>query len=100
MTTPQQEFLAHRRGQEAQTVANTRDPNNPLGSLLTVELNTTELCNRKCVFCPRVDPGVYPNRSLHLSVQLGKARHRTPKFIIESDASIVAPLIFGWLLEW
>ena len=26
---------------------------NPLNSILTVELNTTELCNRTCVFCPR-----------------------------------------------
>ena len=23
-----------------------------------------------------------------------------PKFIIESDATIVAPLVFGWLLDW
>jgi radical SAM protein with 4Fe4S-binding SPASM domain len=69
MTTPQEEFLAHRCGQEARTIANTSDPDNPLRSLLTVELNTTELCNRKCVFCPRVNPEVYPNRSLHLSAE-------------------------------
>ena len=25
---------------------------------------------------------------------------KTPKFIIESDASIVAPLLFGWVLGW
>ncbi|MFG0304949.1 MAG: deoxyhypusine synthase family protein [Phycisphaerales bacterium JB040] len=24
----------------------------------------------------------------------------TPRFIIESDATIVAPLVFGWLLDW
>ena len=26
-----------------------------------VELNVNELCNRTCVFCPRVDPKIYPN---------------------------------------
>jgi radical SAM protein with 4Fe4S-binding SPASM domain len=34
--------------------------------LTTVELNVTELCNRKCVFCPRHDPAVYPNKKLHM----------------------------------
>ena len=24
----------------------------------------------------------------------------TPKFIVESDATIVAPLIFAWILGW
>jgi deoxyhypusine synthase len=24
----------------------------------------------------------------------------TPKFIVESDATIVAPLIFAWVLGW
>ena len=42
---------------------------NPLNSILTVELNTTELCNRTCVFCPRHDPKVYPNRNLNMSVE-------------------------------
>jgi radical SAM protein with 4Fe4S-binding SPASM domain len=69
MSTPQQEFLAHRRRQQAQTVAATTDHDNPLRSLLTVELNTTELCNRDCVFCPRSDPEVYPNRNLRLSLE-------------------------------
>jgi len=27
-----------------------------------VELNVTEICNRRCWFCPRHDPEVYPNR--------------------------------------
>jgi len=38
----------------------------PMPSL--IELNLTELCNRKCVFCPRVD--VYPNQPLHMSLDL------------------------------
>lgn len=36
----------------------------PLFSLL--ELSLTELCNRKCVFCPRVDDAFYPNQNLHM----------------------------------
>jgi len=40
----------------------------PLFSWL--ELNVTELCNRKCVFCPRHDPSFYPNQKLHLPIQL------------------------------
>jgi MoaA/NifB/PqqE/SkfB family radical SAM enzyme len=32
-----------------------------------VDLNLTELCNRKCVFCPRVDPDLYPNQNLNMS---------------------------------
>lgn len=32
-----------------------------------IDLNPTELCNRKCVFCPRVDGDIYPNQPLHLS---------------------------------
>jgi radical SAM protein with 4Fe4S-binding SPASM domain len=35
-----------------------------------IEFNTSELCNRTCEFCPRVDPEVYPNRKLYLSVEL------------------------------
>lgn len=35
-----------------------------------IDLNLTELCNRKCVFCPRVNPEVYPNQPLHMSVRL------------------------------
>jgi len=40
----------------------------PLWSWL--ELSITELCNRKCVFCPRVDDAFYPNQNLHMSWQL------------------------------
>ena len=61
-------FLQHRREQEAahhKRLSNERF--NPLNSILTVEVNTTELCNRNCVFCPRHDPKVFPNRNLHMS---------------------------------
>jgi radical SAM protein with 4Fe4S-binding SPASM domain len=40
----------------------------PLFSL--VELNLTGLCNRTCVFCPRADDAVYPNRHEHIAVEL------------------------------
>jgi radical SAM protein with 4Fe4S-binding SPASM domain len=33
-----------------------------------IDLNLTELCNRKCVFCPRVDPDAYPNQPLHMNL--------------------------------
>lgn len=40
--------------------------------LATVELNPTELCNRTCSFCPRVDPAVYPNRTQHMDPALAQ----------------------------
>ena len=40
--------------------------------------------------------GAVPNEK----ITWGKLAIDTPKFIIESDASIVAPLIFGYILEW
>jgi len=40
--------------------------------------------------------GAVPNEK----ITWGKLRAETPKYIIESDATIVAPLIFAWLLGW
>jgi MoaA/NifB/PqqE/SkfB family radical SAM enzyme len=31
-----------------------------------VELNVTELCTRKCSFCPRYDSKIYPNQNKHM----------------------------------
>lgn len=42
--------------------------NKPLFSW--IDINLTELCNRKCIFCPRVDEAKYPNQSLHMSEKL------------------------------
>ena len=70
----QYSFLAHRREQEA--AHHNRLSNeelNPVNSILTVEVNTTELCNRTCVFCPRHDPEVFGNRNLHMTPK-GAAR--------------------------
>jgi deoxyhypusine synthase len=30
----------------------------------------------------------------------GKLDVHTPKYVIESDATIVAPLLFAWVLGW
>lgn len=38
-------------------------------SLQRIEINCVELCNRACVFCPRSDSSVYPNRNLHMDVE-------------------------------
>ena len=40
--------------------------------------------------------GAVPNEK----ITWGKLMPGTPSFVIESDATIVAPLIFGWLLGW
>lgn len=40
--------------------------------------------------------GAVPNEK----ITWGKLAKDTPKFIIESDASIVAPLMFGYILNW
>lgn len=40
--------------------------------------------------------GAVPNEK----ITWGKLDADTPKFIVESDATIVAPLIFAWLLDW
>lgn len=65
--TPEEEFLAYRRSQEASVVAAIGDRRDLMASMLSIELNTTELCNRTCVFCPRVNPEIYPNRNLNMT---------------------------------
>ena len=40
--------------------------------------------------------GAVPNEK----ITWGKLDINTPKFIIESDATIVCPLIFAWILGW
>lgn len=41
---------------------------NTLKGLTTVELCITEMCTRKCGFCPRSDETVYKNNPFHMSV--------------------------------
>jgi radical SAM protein with 4Fe4S-binding SPASM domain len=35
-----------------------------------IDISITELCNRLCEFCPRIDVDLYPNQNLHLAVDL------------------------------
>ena len=37
-----------------------------------IELNINEICNRVCPFCPRVDPEVYPNQNIHMSIDIAE----------------------------
>ncbi len=37
-----------------------------------IDLNPTELCNRRCVFCPRKDDTFYPNQNLHVDLALAR----------------------------
>ena len=43
------------------------DDDDILKTITTVDINTIDLCNRACVFCPRHDPSVYPNRDLQMT---------------------------------
>ena len=66
----QHDFLEHRREQEKKHWSkqnNNEMKYQELSSILTVEVNTTELCNRTCSFCPRADPKVFGNRNLHMT---------------------------------
>ena len=68
----QKEFLEKRKNQEREHFARSALKNREeqiFSSLVVVEINLTELCNRKCVFCPRVDPKVFPNRNLHTELK-------------------------------
>lgn len=40
-----------------------------------IDINVTERCNRKCIFCPRVNEAEYPNQSLHISLEICKKLH-------------------------
>ncbi|MDP6781860.1 MAG: SPASM domain-containing protein [Alphaproteobacteria bacterium] len=72
MLEDRESFMTHRRAQEKSHLSHFDSIRDALTSLLAVEMNITELCNRVCSFCPRVDPEVYPNRNL--SMELGISR--------------------------
>ena len=40
-----------------------------LKTISSVDITTIDLCNRSCVFCPRHDPKVYPNRNLRMTAE-------------------------------
>lgn len=47
-----------------------------------IEFNLSGLCNRVCVFCPRVDPAIFPNINEHLPLELYE---KTMKELAEVD---------------
>ena len=61
------EFLDHRLQLEKRHLRKIADSTDPVDAILTVEINTTELCNKKCVFCPRVDEEIYPNQNINMT---------------------------------
>ena len=46
---------------------NQSDVKIPLNALRSISINPTEMCNRKCHFCPRTDPKIYRNQRVHIS---------------------------------
>ena len=64
MLESKEAFLDYRKAQEVKLkeMVSTQ----PLVGVLTVEVNITDLCNRRCSFCPRVNPTLYPNRNVFI----------------------------------
>jgi len=65
-------FMKHRKAQEKTHLSHFGAKRDAVASLLAVEINITELCNRLCDFCPRVDPEVYPNRNLSMELDTSR----------------------------
>ncbi len=65
-------FMKHRKDQEKEHLSHFDAMRDALTSLLAVEMNITELCNRVCSFCPRADPEVYPNRNLSMELDTSR----------------------------
>lgn len=61
-------FIERRQNFEKEYFEKLKD-DDVIKSITVVDVNTTELCNRTCVFCPRHDPAVFPNRNLRMTVQ-------------------------------
>lgn len=68
MKTPDNQFTFIERRQEFERryFEQLKD-DSVIKSITVVDVNTTELCNRTCVFCPRHDPEVFPNRHLRMT---------------------------------
>lgn len=60
-----QSFLDYRKKQEL-LIDSKRKGENLFDAVLTVEINITDLCNRMCSFCPRVNPEIYPNKNVFI----------------------------------
>ncbi len=68
------------------------------------EANTFSAAVAFIIFCQVSDSttsyGSYSGAHPNEKITWGKLDIHTPKFIIESDATIVAPLVFAWVLGW
>lgn len=65
-TDNQHTFLQRRLDLEREYFKNLTDTD-ILKSISSVDVTTIDLCNRTCVFCPRHNPEVYPNRNLRMT---------------------------------
>ena len=85
------------RKQQEKNHHNLKKNNDLFDSILTIELNLTELCNRKCVFCPRINPKVYPNRNLMMDIKLCKKLSKELKDdkIITDGGRVISITSFG-----
>ena len=68
MTEDQFTMIKRRQQIEADYFANL-DKTDVLASISSIDITTIDLCNRDCVFCPRHDPTVYPNRNLYMTAE-------------------------------
>ena len=61
----------HMRGRNSRYYINaeTKSFKNILKGLAVIEVCITELCTRRCGFCPRADKTVYPNQRLFMSLE-------------------------------
>lgn len=67
----QYSFLERRKTFEKQYF-NSIEEQNILSTISVIDINTIDICNRSCVFCPRNDPSVYPNRNLKMTARGAK----------------------------
>lgn len=82
--------------------------NKALPGLRNIEINPTELCNRKCSFCPRVNPKIYPNQNLHMdistarkiSIQLQKANYTGEVGFVGFGEPVLAKGILNLIKEF
>lgn len=68
MTEDQFTMIKRRQEIEAEYFANL-DKDDILASISSIDITTIDLCNRDCVFCPRHDPQIYPNRNLYMTAE-------------------------------
>jgi len=70
MKTPDNQFTFIKRRQEFERQYFEKlKTSDVIKSITVVDINSTELCNRTCVFCPRHDPDVFPNRHLRMTAE-------------------------------